>query len=263
MNPTTFASSDIAVDHVIFNAGFAVDLLGEFFQALGFTLTPLGRHSTGSINRLVILPGVYVELIGFEVGTSSVSRPDLRRLPLGLTGIALRDKGNNSPTDSLRPGFNAPFELKRPVELAGLQSEARFRITTLRETPVDFRVFMCRHYTPELVWRAEWQWHPNRASGLRWVRVQSLQPKALHAALQTALAIDGPAPVAQYRAGAMCIEMQTVGHRPALAFETDDLPGLAARLEANDLAHVIGADGALTVPLPAEFDAELVFVGAR
>ena len=55
----------LPIDHIIFYAGFNLPELAFFFERIGFTVTPLGKHATGSINRLVVLEGNYIELIGF------------------------------------------------------------------------------------------------------------------------------------------------------------------------------------------------------
>ena len=87
----TRASTDVAVDHVIFYAGQALDDLAEFFVRVGFQLTPLGRHNSGSVNRLAMLQGQYIELMGFEPGTHSSVRPQVQSMALGLNGIVAAD----------------------------------------------------------------------------------------------------------------------------------------------------------------------------
>src|SRR4051812_11924337 len=78
------------VDHVIFYTATQLSQWAAFFSGLGFTLTPLGRHSAGSANHLAVLQDCYIELIGFEDGASPSARPELRVLPVGLSGIAFR-----------------------------------------------------------------------------------------------------------------------------------------------------------------------------
>jgi hypothetical protein len=52
----------------------------------------------------------------------------------------------------------------RPVELDGRTQDARFRTTRVPpDTSGIGRVYFCEHQTPELVWRPEWQAHPNGA----------------------------------------------------------------------------------------------------
>ena len=42
------------LDHTVINVGFEMDAAKTVFANLGFTLTPRGHHSTGSINHLAI-----------------------------------------------------------------------------------------------------------------------------------------------------------------------------------------------------------------
>ena len=53
-----------ALDHIVINTLRNMDAAAECFEALGFTLTPRGYHSLGSINHLMMTPGPYLELIG-------------------------------------------------------------------------------------------------------------------------------------------------------------------------------------------------------
>lgn len=52
------------LDHVVINVHFAMGLAEPLFEALGFTLTPRGYHSLGSINHLIVFGSDYLELIG-------------------------------------------------------------------------------------------------------------------------------------------------------------------------------------------------------
>ena len=52
------------LDHVVVNVLHDMDAAAGLFTALGFTLTPRGHHSLGSINHLMVVPGAYLELVG-------------------------------------------------------------------------------------------------------------------------------------------------------------------------------------------------------
>ena len=52
------------LDHLVVNTRFAIDAAQALFAGLGFTLTPRGYHSLGSVNHLAVFPQGYLELVG-------------------------------------------------------------------------------------------------------------------------------------------------------------------------------------------------------
>jgi hypothetical protein len=66
----------------------------------------------------------------------------------------------------------------RPVTLDGASRDARFRTTRLDPDKIAMgRVYFCEHLTPDLVWRAEWQAHPNGARAIARVVVATADPQ--------------------------------------------------------------------------------------
>jgi len=66
----------------------------------------------------------------------------------------------------------------RAVELDGARQDARFRTTRLDPGKIAMgRVYFCEHRTPELVWRREWQSHPNGARTIARVIVATGDPQ--------------------------------------------------------------------------------------
>ena len=53
-----------ALDHVVINTLFDMNRAADLMLRLGFTLTPRGYHSLGSINHLMMLEHDYLELVG-------------------------------------------------------------------------------------------------------------------------------------------------------------------------------------------------------
>jgi hypothetical protein len=137
---------------------------------LGFTLTPRGYHSLGSINHLVMFERDYVELLGLPSGTDKV-RKDLLESPRGLNGLVFKTGDADATQRRLRDNGLAmlePQSFSRPVAIDGVDHVARFR--TVRTAPELFeagRVYYCQHYTPELVWHRPWMSHGNGVRGLR------------------------------------------------------------------------------------------------
>ena len=59
----------------------------------------------------------------------------------------------------------------------GTQGEARFNVIRLVPRSVfDGRVYFCEHVTPDMIWRPEWQAHPNGALGFARVVVAARDP---------------------------------------------------------------------------------------
>ncbi len=74
------------LDHVIVNVREGMKPAAEQYRRLGFTLTPLGRHTLGSINHLAMFGTDYLELLGIPPGSSA--RTELSDGPAGLSGVA-------------------------------------------------------------------------------------------------------------------------------------------------------------------------------
>ncbi|MEJ8840265.1 VOC family protein [Ramlibacter sp. AN1133] len=249
--------SDVPLDHVIFYAGQALDALASIFERAGFTLTPLGRHSSGSVNRLAILERQYLELIGFEPGTPATVRPELQSLPLGLSGIALADREDRAG-HSGSEAFMPSRRLERPVAMPGVQGLAAFTTTELRHPVPDVRVFLCRHHTPQLVWHPAWQRHANGALAASDMGLHTRDAPGLHAALRTVLDLDPAQEGTVYDAAGTRLRIAAAGERASITLRTHDLDAVRRVLAASGLPHAAG-EGRVSVPLPAPYAAEIVF----
>src|SRR5579863_3990637 len=158
-----------ALDHVVINALFDMDRAAALMSRLGFTVTPRGFHSLGSINHLTVFEGHYLELIGLPSGTD-VLRRDVLENPCGLNGLVFRSEDVDASLSVLRGSgltMLEPQSFSRPVEIDGIEQLARFR--TIRTAPDLFeagRVYYCQHYTPEFVWHRPFMSHANGCHGL-------------------------------------------------------------------------------------------------
>src|SRR3954452_9759738 len=149
------------------------------FAALGVTLTPRGHHTLGSMNHLMMFGVDYLELLGF--GAGGATRPELAPFPVGLNGLVFKT-GNADAVYEHAAGAGLPIlpvqSFSRPVDLGGERRDARFRTTRLDPGKIAMgRVYFCEHLTPELVWRPEWQAHPNSARAIARVIVASGEPR--------------------------------------------------------------------------------------
>jgi hypothetical protein len=158
------------LDHIVINTLFDMDRAAALMEQLGFTVTPRGYHSLGSINHLMVFEGHYLELVGLPLGTD-VLRRDVLESPLGLNGLVFQTKEVDAIIGPLRDSGLAmlpPQDFSRPAIIDGVDQLVRFRTTrTAPELFAAGRVYYCQHYTPELVWRREWMTHANGCSGLR------------------------------------------------------------------------------------------------
>jgi Glyoxalase-like domain len=158
------------LDHIVINTLFDMDRAATLMEQLGFTITPRGYHSLGSINHLMVFEGGYLELVGLPLGTD-VLRRDVLESPLGLNGLVFQAKEVDAIIGPLRDSGLAmlrPQDFSRPAIIDGMEQLVRFRTTrTAPELFAAGRVYYCQHYTPELVWRREWVTHANGCSGLR------------------------------------------------------------------------------------------------
>ena len=158
-----------ALDHVVINTLFDMDRAAALMSQLGFTLTPRGYHSLGSINHLVMFEHDYLELIGLPSGTDVV-RKDVLESPRGLNGLVFQARDIDTCQRVLRDSGLAmlePQSFSRPVTIDGVEHLVRFR--TVRNAPELFeagRVYYCQHYTPELVWHRPWMSHSNGVRAL-------------------------------------------------------------------------------------------------
>jgi len=158
-----------ALDHIVINTLFDMDRAADMMSQLGFTLTPRGYHSLGSINHLMMFEHDYLELIGLPLGTD-VLRKEILESPRGLDGLVFKANDIDACERTLRESGLAMLEARsfsRPVTIDGVEHLARFR--TVRTAPEMFeagRVYYCQHYTPELVWHRPWMSHPNGVRAL-------------------------------------------------------------------------------------------------
>ncbi|MCB1742117.1 MAG: VOC family protein [Gammaproteobacteria bacterium] len=177
---SSVSGSAVAIlDHVVFNTRYRMDEAERLFAALGFTLTPRGYHSLGSINHLTVFDTNYLELLGLP-DPDSTARPELANAPEGLNGLVFKTDDVDATYSHLqRIGLagDPPKAFSRPVEIDGRSQEARFRTVHVRPDRFPGRVYFCEHATPELVWRPDWQRHENGVHSIAEFVVVAGQPE--------------------------------------------------------------------------------------
>lgn len=167
------------LDHVVIDVRDRIEEAMRCFQSLGFQLTPRGRHTLGSVNHLAMFATDYLELLGFA-GDGAI-RPEITRFPVGLNGLVFKTADADLVHDQAAAA-GLPIlpvqSFSRPVALDSGTRDARFRTTRLDPAQVPMgRVYFCEHQTPDLVWRPEWQTHPNSACAIARVVVATADPQ--------------------------------------------------------------------------------------
>ncbi len=169
------------LDHIVINARFNMDDAEDLFSRMGFTLTPRGRHTMGSINHLMMFADDYLELIGIGEADAD-KRPDVSQAPLGLNGLVFKTENADQAFERLGDNDMAgdpPRAFSRPLVLDdGSRHEAAFRTATARSDAFPAgRLYFCEHLTPELLWRAEWLSHPNGVTGFTELMTVCVNPE--------------------------------------------------------------------------------------
>jgi hypothetical protein len=169
------------LDHVVVNARDRIDDAADTYRRLGFTLTPRGYHTLGSMNHLAIFGNDYLELIAAKPGDDS--RPEIMAAPLGLDALVFGTEDADDTYQALRRAevsIDPPQQFSRPVEAGGTIRDATFRTTRLpRLASAAGRLYFCEHLTRDLVWRDEWRHHANGAVGIARAVIAAEEPEIL------------------------------------------------------------------------------------
>jgi hypothetical protein len=167
------------LDHVVINVMGKLDEAAAQYTRLGFQLTERGHHTLGSSNNLAIFGTNYLELLGYLPGRETM-RADLWAHPAGLTGLVFKSVDAELVYSNLKERGVAvmePMSFARPVALSDNTKDARFKVIRIAGDEVrNGRTFFCHHDTPELVYRPEWQSHPNGVTGIAEFVIAAREP---------------------------------------------------------------------------------------
>jgi hypothetical protein len=169
------------LDHVVVNVCDRIDEGAETYRRLGFTLTPRGYHSLGSMNHLAMFGTEYLELVAARAGDTR--RQEILAAPEGLNGLVWGTEDSDRTYAALHAAgvpIEAPQQFSRPVELADGVRDATFRVVRVVSgtTPAG-RLYFCHHLTRDLVWRDEWRHHANGAIGVMRAVIAARDPASL------------------------------------------------------------------------------------
>lgn len=271
------------LDHVVINVRDRIDEGAETFRRLGFTLTPRGYHTLGSMNHLAIFGTDYLELIAAPPGDTQ--RPEIMAAAEGLNGLVFGTEDSAVTYAALRDAgvpVLPPQEFSRPVALAdGTTRDAVFRTVRLPPgTVAAGRVYFCHHFTRDLVWRDEWRHHANGATGVARAVIAAGDPADLGALFGRMFGADAVRPIAgglRLTVGVSRFDIVTpdalrrefgelapvAGGREsfmaALVFRTRSLDAAWGAMQAGSIAGVRRANDQVIVPAAAACGATLAF----
>jgi catechol 2,3-dioxygenase-like lactoylglutathione lyase family enzyme len=189
------------LDHVV-HAVRDLETASALYQRLGFQVGARNRHPWGTANRIVQLPGFFVEILGIaepekippmEASTFSFgafNRDFLARKGEGLTGLVLESEdaaADKAAFDQAGFGGFAPLVFSRKaVRADGSETEVGFSIAFARDpASLDVAFFTCRQKAPENFWSAELQRHENGAQAIAATVFVAENPTDHHVFLET------------------------------------------------------------------------------
>jgi len=267
------------IDHVVVLVR-DLDKAQQAYARMGFTLTPRGFHTIGSQNHCLMFGSDYVELLSVPKPHPAVQYfSDFLAKGEGLGAIALAtDDAGGLHASLAADGIagDAPLDFSRPVEGLG---DARFRIVQLPpDASPGCRMFACQHFTRELVWRAEYQRHPNGAAEIAAIAVVAEDPEAAAASYGKLLAArpqkieegllvqTGSAPIALasrwklgHRLHGVGLPLRTRPLVAALFVRVAERATAASVLRRNGLTPIALADGSFAVSAQDAHGVAVVF----
>ena len=274
------------LDHIVVDARDRMDEAVRVYRSLGFQMTERSRHTLGSVNHLAVFETDYMELLGFDPAGEPV-RPDLLEWPVGLNGLVFTlDEPEELHSELQQRGVpvNEVQDFSRPVNLGGgVSQDAKFRVVRLRAGTAPFgRVYFCHHLTPELIWRPEWQSHPNGARSVARILIAVRNPAA---AAELLTRMFGPEAVREgtdgswtLTAGSVSVDFVThnelserygdlapdpagrADYMAALTIRTGSLSAAARALEAGGVTAARVEAQRIVVPATAAMNVALEFV---
>jgi hypothetical protein len=270
------------LDHVVINVRDRIDEGAETFRRLGFTLTPRGYHTLGSMNHLAMFGTDYLELIAARPGDTG--RPEIMAAPEGLNGLVFGTEDSAATYTAMQsagvPVF-PPGEFSRPVALPEGTRDAVFRTVRLMPEVVPVgRLYFCHHFTRDLVWRDEWRHHANGATGVARAVIAANDPLEFGGLFARMFGADAVRPIAGgigLTVGVSRFDVVTPealevefgeaapaasgrdSYMAALVFRTRSLDMVSQAMDAGEIADARRENGQVTVPARAAFGATLVF----
>jgi Glyoxalase-like domain len=182
------------LDHIV-HAVRDLDAAAGLYRRLGFTVGARNRHSWGTHNHLVQLPGCFVELLTVaepeKLGNDSFSamfgrfnqsflahREGLSMLLLESDDAAADAAAFQSAGIGASEAMKFEREGRRPD---GSTVKVAFSLSFARDDKApDIGFATCQQYFPENFWNPAFQQHPNTATGIAGVVLVADNPTDHH-----------------------------------------------------------------------------------
>lgn len=224
-------------DHAVVMVRDRLDALAPGYAAQGYTLSERAVHNLGSCNRLIVLDGAYIELLGWPPGDPP--RPEIAASPMGLEALVFRTDDAQATYERLKAeGFavNPVQDLTRPARRDdGVEMLARFHAVRFAEQPVPgLRMYFCRHLTPECVWRPSLMKHDNGARRIARIGIDAPDAPALAARLGRVVDVT-PDPAAADGSVRLALGNMDLLIRPDASLALPRLADLAVQTGQGDL----------------------------
>jgi catechol 2,3-dioxygenase-like lactoylglutathione lyase family enzyme len=190
------------LDHVV-HAVRDLDRAAETYRRLGFTVGEQNRHPWGTHNRIVQLPGFFVELLAMGApGMVEPSPPDAQGFSFaafnrqfisrgeGLSMLALQSRDADTDAESFTAaaaGASRPFRFERTGSRPdGTAVTVGFSLVFLRDVrSPEVGFFVCQQHHPENFWDPAFQAHVNGVSAIAAVVLVAENPTDHHILLST------------------------------------------------------------------------------
>ncbi|MFG1392678.1 VOC family protein [Xanthobacter agilis] len=173
------------LDHVV-HLVRDIDAAGESYDLLGFTVGARNAHPWGTENRIVQLPGFFIELLQItdpskisaaapgHVSFGAFNAHFLATCGEGFSMLAFEGTDAAAEKGILDQAGFGGFETvdfsRKAHRPDGLDVEVSFSLAFANDpASPDFSAFICTQHHPENFWSADFQRHANMVSGLKGV----------------------------------------------------------------------------------------------
>ncbi|HEY8384251.1 MAG TPA: VOC family protein [Microvirga sp.] len=280
------------LDHLVL-AVRDLDAAARFYERMGFQVGGRNRHPWGTENRLVQLPGVFLEIITVGEGAAipphepgafsfgAFVRDSLARRE-GFAMLVLDSENAKADAELFREtgiGAFAPFHFERKGQRPdGSEIHVAFTLAFAQdEAARQAAFFVCQQHYPENFWNPAFQQHPNGAKEIAAVAFAAPDPERHRAFLTVFTGTEPTSPnggdlsfaLARGRldvmgpdeAAELYVSIETDPDEPALvafAVRVEDLRRQVGLLQAAEIPHQ-AFGGRAVVPSSAAFGVAIAF----
>lgn len=170
-----------------------LDAAGEVYDLIGFTVGPRNHHPWGTHNRIVQMPGFFIELLevsepdripessGSHFSFGAYNRDFLARNGEGLSMVALEGSdpaAEKAAFDAAGFGGFDVFDFTRMARRSdGQDVEVGFSLAFAQDPAApNATFFTCTHRKPDNFWSPDLQRHANGATGVAGVILVAEHP---------------------------------------------------------------------------------------